>query len=132
MVKELTERFLLNLEETLLQNFGTPEYLIAALASCSKFLTFKHEPGEDQTMVNVPKEESPEDPGLKMIHFIMNAPSDYYRVLHPKKIDLYKNWRNQTTRYFDKINKRRMLEIGLVVFFFTLYEVVLLYNFLTS
>lgn len=146
MIKELGERFRLNLDDNFLERFGTPKVLIGALASSSKFLTFKHELGEDQTMVNAPQEVPPEDFGLKMIHFIMNAPSDYYRVLHPKKIDIYKTWRNQTTKYFgevidtmdkmsksiDKMGKKRIVEVALVVFFFTLYEIRLLYNFLTS
>lgn len=105
--------------------------LVQGISTCSKFLKYK-------TMRNegpIPNElKTVESIGLvsKLLHFIFNVPSDYYRVVHPRSIDLYSHYRvnsdNDQVGNKTKVSKTRSFELLLIVGFITLYELHLFFN----
>jgi len=68
-----------------LQNFKNLDELISALETCSKPIKPKWDPTEDPSL-NTKNPKQPKIKPMNFIHFIMNVPSDYFRVLHPKMV----------------------------------------------
>jgi len=130
MIKELGNRFQLNLADDAFQTFTSPHQLIVAIATCSKTLTYKSDPKEE---INVEtfKKTTAADYSWKLVDFIMNVPSDFYRVLHPRKIDPYSSWRKASQEQITQKpkNKKIEYEITMIVGFITIYELYLLLNY---
>lgn len=71
-------------EDALITTYKTPEELIKAIESCRTHLKFKQDASEASAEMMQRK-----DPKFKLdnlFYFIMNIPSDYYRVIQPKII----------------------------------------------
>ena len=94
MIKELGSRLQLNLTEDTFTKFETPEKLISGIATCSKILKFKNERNEEPIIIRE-KEVTVVDWLWRIVDFIMNVPSDYYRVIHPRRFDPYSSWRKK-------------------------------------
>ena len=72
-------------EDALIQTYKTPEELIRAIESCRIHLKFKQDASEAASAEMMQRK----DPKFKidnLFYFIMNIPSDYYRVIQPKII----------------------------------------------
>ena len=130
MVKELGNRFQLNLADDAFQTFTSPHQLIVAIATCSKTLKYKSDPKEEISVESF-KKTTAADYTWKLVDFIMNVPSDFYRVLHPRKIDPHHIWRkSQSEPNSPKPkNKAREFEITMIIGFITIYELYLLLNY---
>jgi len=89
ILKKLAQQLKLKLdidlpEDALIQTYKTPEQLIKAIESCRVHLKFKQDASEASAEMMQRK-----DPKFKidnLFYFIMNIPSDYYRVIQPKII----------------------------------------------
>lgn len=80
-------RLSINLPEDALRIARTPVDFILMLATTSAPLKLKMSPAEENSLLML-KKKTPKF-GLKnIIYFIMNVPSDYYRVVHPKIVDI--------------------------------------------
>jgi hypothetical protein len=71
------------LPEDALLTYKTPEELITAIATCPRVLTFFKEPAEEATLENNSR-KAPAFGIANIIYFLLNVPSDYYRVIHPR------------------------------------------------
>lgn len=106
--------------------------LIQGISTCSKFLKYKTLRNEGP----IPNElKSKVSYGFvsRLLHFVMNVPSDYYRVCHPRSIDLFTQYREEPDNQIQnkpKMNKARNFEILLIIGFITLYELHIFFNFL--
>ena len=87
MVEQLKYRLQVSLPEDTLYIYRTPKELINALSTCSKPLKFKTD-SEEKAHLGLIKWKTPTFTLKNLVNFIMNAPSDYYRIIHPKAIDL--------------------------------------------
>jgi len=73
----------ITLQEKALTEYRTPEELINVIATCPLLLTSKVE--FDECRILAERRIKELRPNLKTLqNYIMNIPSDYYRVLHPK------------------------------------------------
>jgi len=132
MIKELGSRLQINLADDAFLTFNTPEMLISAISTCSKILKFKNERNEEPIIISE-KEVTVVDWLWRIVDFIMNVPSDYYRVIHPRRYDPHTSWRkndkdNETDTTLQK-SKSRDFELTLIILFITVYEIYLLFNF---
>jgi len=82
MVEYLNYRLGIVLPSDALYEFKTPKELIGALSTCPKALKFKTNPEEKANLALV-RWKKPGFTFWNFINFIMNTPSDYYRVIHP-------------------------------------------------
>ena len=63
----------------------TPQDLLSAIATCTKWLKYKKDPFEE--IVRDPKNRKPPTfNSSSFINFIFNVPSDYFRVLYPSSV----------------------------------------------
>ncbi len=134
MIKELGSRLQLNLKDDTFSMFETPEKLIAGIATCSKILKFKKERNEEPIIVRE-KEVTVNDILWRIVDFIMNVPSDYYRVIHPRRFDPYSSWRKKeiseeiaAASPRQKV-KPREFEIAVIIFLITVFTFYQLFNF---
>ena len=86
MAEQLKFRLGVLLPENGLCIYKSPEELTAALSSCQKYLTFKTDPTE-KAGLGLVRWKYPKFTSKNLISFIMNVPSDYYRVVHPRVIN---------------------------------------------
>ena len=132
MIKELGSRLQINLADDAFVTFNTPEMLISAIATCSKTLKFKNERNEEPIIISE-KEVTVVDWFWRIVDFIMNVPSDYYRVIHPRRYDPHTSWRKSEKD--DEIaasiqkSKSRDFELALIILLITVYEAYSLFNF---
>jgi len=82
MAEYLNYRLGVVLPADALYEFKTPNELIEALSTCPKALKFKTNPEEKANLALV-RWKKPGFTFWNFINFIMNTPSDYYRVIHP-------------------------------------------------
>lgn len=82
MVEYLNQRLGIVLPSDALYKFKTPKELIAALSTCPKALKFKTN-AEEKANLALVRWKKPAFTFWNFINFIMNTPSDYYRVIHP-------------------------------------------------
>lgn len=85
MIDQLNFRLGIVLPDDALCDFKSPQELVTALATCSKSLKFKTNQTEKANLAMV-RWKDPEFSAKNLLNFIMNAPSDYYRVIHPNVI----------------------------------------------
>ena len=86
MVEQLRFRLQVSLPEETLCIYKTPNELIDALSTCDKPLKFKTD-SDEKAHLGLIKWKPPTFTLKNLLNFIMNVPSDYYRVVHPKIID---------------------------------------------
>ena len=81
-------RFRLNLElpDNALVMYQTMESLLKAIATCSTHLKFHIEPGEEMDFEALPQKKPPKITVKTLCNYIWNIPSDYFRLLHPRKV----------------------------------------------
>ena len=84
VIEVLKQRLDVYLPNDSLGNIKTPQELISTLETSCKFLKFKRDPNEEASL-NMLKLKKPRMKAINFIYFIMNVPSDYYRVIHPKR-----------------------------------------------
>ena len=82
MVEYLNYRLGIALPSDALFQFKTPKDLIEALSTCPKALKFKTN-NEEKASLGLVRWKKPAFTLGNFINFIMNTPSDYYRVIHP-------------------------------------------------
>jgi len=87
MVEQLKRRLDVEISDDALQVYKTPEELISALESCTSHLKFKKDASEAASAEMLRKKD-PKFTVDNLFYFIMNIPSDYYRVIQPKTIFL--------------------------------------------
>jgi len=63
--------------------YKTCEDLKEAISTCSRPLKLKRDP-IDEARLHVSNPKEPKVKPKNILHFVMNVPSDYYRVIHPK------------------------------------------------
>ena len=87
MVEQLKNRLEVEVADDLLQTYKTPEELISALEACVMHLKFKKDAAEEASNEMMLKKD-PKFKPANLLYFIMNIPSDYYRVIQPKIIQM--------------------------------------------
>jgi len=87
IVEKMKERLNVNLPDNILRMENKPANFIAMLATCGRPLKLKMSP-EEEASLHIYKEKAPKFGPKNIINFIMNTPSDYYRVIHPRAISL--------------------------------------------
>lgn len=85
MIDQLNFRLGVVLPDDALCVLKSPQDLVTALATCSKSLKFKTNSTEKANLAMV-RWKDPTFNAKNLLNFIMNAPSDYYRVTHPNVV----------------------------------------------
>ncbi len=65
----------------------TPAEFLSMLSTCGIPLKLKATPEEEQSL-HILRKVGPTYGPLNLLYFILNVPSDYYRVIHPRTIPL--------------------------------------------
>ena len=78
-------RLNVNLPDNVLRMENTPAEFIAMLATASRPFKLKMSPAEE-AMLHIYKKKAPKYGVKTLWNFILNVPSDYYRVVHPRVI----------------------------------------------
>ena len=80
-------RYILNIDitETIVHNCKSPMDLVDKISTCEQVLTSKIEFDDDRILTTRRMKEFRANFNT-FKNFIINAPSDYYRLLHPKSI----------------------------------------------
>lgn len=86
MIEQIKFRLCVSLPDNALYIYKTPQKLIAALSSCLITLKFKTDE-EEKAKLGLIRWKKPKFTVGNFVNFIMNAPSDYYRVVHPRVIN---------------------------------------------
>ena len=73
------------LAEDVLMMVRSPSELVFMLGTCSRPLKTNITPAEEMSL-GLRKKKTPKFKPKNLIYFIMNVPSDYYRVIHPRSI----------------------------------------------
>jgi len=83
VIEQIRLRLDVSFPNNSIQNFKCVDELISALETCPRTLKLKWDPTDDPSL-NTKNPKQPKIKPMNFIHFIMNVPSDYFRVLHPK------------------------------------------------
>lgn len=86
VVEQMRYRLGLELQENALVLYQTMDSLCKAIGTCSKTLKFHIEPGEEMELDAAYQKKPPKITAKTVFNYVWNIPSDYFRLLHPKKV----------------------------------------------
>ena len=78
-------RLNVNLPDNVLRMENTPAEFLTMLATSSRPFKLKLSPQEEASL-HIYKKKAPKYGAKNLLNFILNVPSDYYRVIHPRVI----------------------------------------------
>jgi len=85
IVERMRFRLNVNLPDNILRMENTPAEFFAMISTASRPLKLKMSP-EEETMLHIYKKKAPKYGAKTLLNFLLNVPSDYYRVVHPRVI----------------------------------------------